>query len=259
VRSYATNNATVTISGLPPLKTRIALERPRRFRLKAGTVFGSEIDLGSNDAVFWLWVRRGEPRVVLSCRHDQVVSSSIRHVLPVEPQWLIDALGLPSFGLEASHSGPYQRPDGTLEIHSRWASPHGDRLRVTVVEETQGWVLQQHLMTGDGYHLASAIASGHDHDPVTGISLPSRIEVQMPMAGLSLRIDVGDYVLNHPVGDAGQLWSKPDYPGFAEVDLATVTPPATWSIAPPQRLPDEAPSPDQQSHHHRTPFRWHRY
>ena len=260
VQSYATNNATLTIAGLPPLKTRIALERPRRLRLEAGTgLTGSEIDLGSNDDVFWLWVRRSKPGVVLSCRHDQVASSSMRQVLPVEPQWLIDALGLLTFGPEASHSGPYQRPDGTLEIHSRWASPLGDRLKVTVVEEAQGWVLQQHLLTGDGYHLASAIASGHAYDRATGVSLPARIEVSMPPVGLSLKIDVGDYVINRPVGDARQLWSKPSYTGFTEVDLALVMPPETWSIAPPQPPPVEAAAPDPQSHHPRAPARWRRY
>jgi len=261
VGSYATNNATITISGLPTtFRAKIALEQPRRFRLKAGTgLTGPELDLGSNDELFWLWVRRGHPAAVYFCRHDQYAAGAARQAVPVAPQWLIDALGLPRFGPEAVHSGPYQRPDGTLEIRSRWAMPQGDLIKITVVEEARGSVLQQHLLTADGKHLATAIAEDHQYDPATGVSLPSQVEVHMPPVGLSLKIDVGDYVINQPVGDRRQMWSRPSYAGFAEVDLATAPPPTAWSMAPPPASARRASPTGQESRRQWNPFRRRNY
>ena len=55
------------------LSGNIAAERPGRFRLTAGTaVTGQEIDLGSNDELFWMWVRRNQPPAVYFCRHDNL-------------------------------------------------------------------------------------------------------------------------------------------------------------------------------------------
>jgi len=69
VRTYMAPQATLAVPGVPKLSAQIACEPPRRFRLRAQTsVTGNELDLGSNDELFWLWVRRHEPPVLLFCR-----------------------------------------------------------------------------------------------------------------------------------------------------------------------------------------------
>ena len=46
----------------PRLRASVAFQRPRRFRLRADTgLTGTELDLGSNDDLFWFWVRREQP------------------------------------------------------------------------------------------------------------------------------------------------------------------------------------------------------
>src|SRR5262245_23299422 len=58
IRSLTATGASITVPdmlGLPLLSGNIAAERPNRFRLTAGTaVSGQEIDLGSNDELFWI-------------------------------------------------------------------------------------------------------------------------------------------------------------------------------------------------------------
>ncbi|MFV2065860.1 MAG: hypothetical protein ACC645_02700 [Pirellulales bacterium] len=229
VRFYKTNNASISISGLASLKTSIAMEKPRRFRLKAGTALtGTEVDLGSNDQLFWMWVRRGEPRQLYYCHHDRYAASEAARSIPMEPKWFIEALGLIRFDPRDWHAGPYARHGGNLEIRSRSATPAGDIVRITVVDPVYGWVLEQHVMTATGVHLASVVASGHRYDAEVGVSLPSRVEIQMPPAQLSIKIDVGDVILNRPVGDPATMWAKPSYPGFQEVDLARARGRVVW-------------------------------
>ena len=62
INSLTVTNATISIPdalGLPLLSGNIAAERPGRFRLTAATaVTGQELDVGSNDELFWMWIRR---------------------------------------------------------------------------------------------------------------------------------------------------------------------------------------------------------
>ena len=68
--------------------------------------------------------------------------------------------------------------------------------------------------------LAIATASEHRYDPEMGVSLPRRVAIQMPPANLSLTIDLGNFQINQLVGDPAQMWSKPTYAGYPEIDLS---------------------------------------
>ncbi|GMQ80084.1 MAG: hypothetical protein BMS9Abin04_025 [Planctomycetia bacterium] len=245
VTSYWTNSATITVPGAPPLRASIALEQPRRFRLRAGTRFGGpEVDLGSNDSLFWFWVRRNEQPALYYCRHDQYATTGAWRIMPVPPQWFIDALGFPHFDVNRWHAGPFRRADGNFELRSRQPSPAGDLLRITVVDAARGWVLEQHLFGVDGALLARAIADRYQHDRPTGVWLPTRVRIQIVPAQISLLVELRETLINQPAGDPRELWAKPNYTGYAEVDLARATGgfPAPPAAARPQR-PADAPAP----------------
>ena len=104
VRNYMAPQAVISVPGVPRLSAQVACEPPRRFRLRAQTaVSGNELDLGSNDDLFWLWIRRHEPPVMLFCRHDQYAQSSARRLLPIRADWMPELLGLVSFDPADSH------------------------------------------------------------------------------------------------------------------------------------------------------------
>ena len=77
VRTLACNRATLNVQGFPTLWASVAFERPQRFRLRALTpLTGPELDLGSNDELFWLWLHREQPPTLFYCRHDQFAGSA---------------------------------------------------------------------------------------------------------------------------------------------------------------------------------------
>jgi hypothetical protein len=196
--------------------------------LKAGKrLTGTELDLGSNHEIFWLWVRASEPPALFFCRHDQHGLSEASRVIPVPPSWLIEALGLFRFDPQANHEGPYRRADDNLEMRSTIGTPGGPLYKLTVLDAKQGWVLEQHVLSSQGAPLASVWARGHGKDEATGVALPTHVEIRMPPTRLAIHIDVGDVVINQPVGDPVQMWSKPVYPGFPDVDLAQLQVPLT--------------------------------
>ncbi|MEI6240424.1 MAG: hypothetical protein WCR51_08535 [Planctomycetia bacterium] len=231
VRSYMAPQAVLAARGVPRLSAQVACEPPRRFRLRAQTsVTGSELDIGSNDDLFWLWIRRHQPPVMLFCRHDQYAQSSARRLLPLRADWMPELLGLVSFRPEDRHEGPFQLPDGRLEIRSRIAAPDGELLKSTIVDATTGLVVEQHLFTPTGERLASVRTSKHRVDPPSGAALPRFVEVSWPASGVDFQLELTSITTNTPSTDPGQLWQMPAYEGYEPVDLAdpsvVITPPA---------------------------------
>ncbi|MFM8636047.1 MAG: hypothetical protein ACKOEX_14760 [Planctomycetia bacterium] len=221
VRNYMAPQAVLIVPGVPRLSAHVACEPPRRFRLRAQTaVSGNELDIGSNDDLFWLWIRRHEPPVMLFCRHDQYAQSSARRLLPIRADWMPELLGLVSFDPADSHEGPFPLPDGRIEIRSRIGSPDGHLLKSTLVDGTTGLVQEQHLFTQHGERLASVRTSQHRVDPTSGAALPRQVEVSWPASGVNFQLELKAVTTNMPTSDPGQLWQMPAYEGYEPVDLA---------------------------------------
>ena len=124
IQSFMTNQATLSVPGLPTLRASVAFERPWRLRLRGDTgLTGPEIDLGSNDELFWFWVRRNQPPAIFFCRHDQFAACPARQMIPIEPKWLIEALGV----AELDPGLPYQGPPHVGRPTAWRSAPCGKR------------------------------------------------------------------------------------------------------------------------------------
>lgn len=231
VRSYMAPQAVLVVPGVPRLSAQVACEPPRRFRLRAQTsVTGSELDIGSNDDLFWLWLRQHTPPIIAFCRHEQYAQSSARRLLPIRADWMPELLGLVNFRPEDSHEGPFPTPDGRIEIRSRIRDAEGELLKSTILDATTGLVAEQHLFTPAGERLASVRTTRHRVDPASGAALPHVVEVSWPTAQVDFKLELASVTANLPTADPAQLWQMPAYPGYEPVDLAdpsvTIGPPA---------------------------------
>jgi|GEM_PF-161046 len=224
IRSFSSNNASISVPGMPAaplLRGNLVAQRPQRFRLQASTALtGPEVDLGTNEELFWFWVRRNQPPALYYGRHDQFVGSSAQQVMPVEPAWFLSALGMAEFLPTDFHEGPRPHGNGTVEIRSVLNSANGTMSKSTIIDVKRAWVLQQHWYNRAGTLLASAIAHSHRYYPEYGVSLPQKIEIRLPPMQLALSIDVGTVQLNS-LAENPQLWSMPLLSGYPKINLGT--------------------------------------
>ena len=252
VRSLMAPQAVLSVPGVPRLSAQVACEPPRRFRLRAQTaITGGELDIGSNDELFWLWIRRHEPAVTLYCRHDDYAKSAARKLIPLRADWMPELLGLVTFRPEDQHEGPVPMADGRIEIRTTMAGPDGAMRKSTVLDGTTGLVLEQHLFTATGERLASVRTSRHRVDPPSGAALPRLVEVSWPASGVEFQLELTSITTNMPPSDPGQLWQMPSYEGFQPIDLADPSvvisgpgAPAAAATSPPQ-LPTTRPAAPQ--------------
>ena len=221
VRSLMSTQAVLVVSGVPRLSARVACEPPRRFRLQAQTsLTGPELDIGSNDDLFWLWLRQHQPPITAFCRHEQYAQSKARQLLPIRADWMPELLGLVNFRPEDTHDGPYPQADGRIEIRSRIDSGDGELVKSTILDGTTGLVAEQHLFTPAGERLASVRTSRYRVDPPSGVALPHLVEVSWPASGVDFKLELSAITVNGASPDPTQLWQMPAYPGYEPVDLA---------------------------------------
>ena len=241
VRSVMAPQAVLSVPGVPRLSAQVACEPPRRFRLRAQTaITGGELDIGSNDELFWLWIRRHEPPVTLYCRHDDYGRSSARKLIPLRAEWMPELLGLVTFEPGDRHDGPFPLADGRLEVRTVLAGPDGAMAKSTILDGTTGLVLEQHLFTAGGERLASVRTTQHRVDPPSGAALPRRVEVSWPASGVEFQLELSTVTTNMPPSDPGQLWQMPSYEGYKPIDLAD---PAVVVSGPPPAATTAPPAP----------------
>ena len=168
IRTFAANQATLSGQGFPSLRTTVQFERPGRLRLVAGTaLLGPEIDLGSNEEIFWIWIRRNQPPALYYCRHDQYAASPARRTLGVDPQWLIEAAGVTEINPNLPHQGPTPLAGGRYEIRLQVPSPDGPTTKILIIDG-RGLILEQHEFDAQRQLIASAVNRSHRRDPRLG-------------------------------------------------------------------------------------------
>jgi hypothetical protein len=218
------NSATIKGPGYPTLRAHIAYQRPRNFRLKADG-FGPEVDLGSNDQLFWFWIKRSQPPGVFYCRHDQFPASQARRMIPVDPSWLIEALGTVELDRRLPFQGPYPDMGNRIQIRTVLETPEGPNVKVIIVDAVSAWVMEQRIVGADGRLRARSVVENYRRDPRTHLYVPTAVQVECPDAAFSMRIDLGDVQVNQLQGNPAELWSKPEVPGTQSVDLGNPNPP----------------------------------
>lgn len=225
VVSLQSNSARISAAGMPgSLNANMALRRDRRFRLKADfALTGPEVDLGSNDELFWVWLRRSEPKALYVCRHADYHQSSARAILPVQPEWLIEAFGLASFNRDERHSPPEPVGQNRLRVTSIRQTPLGQMSKVTVIDSRYGDVVEQHLYDANQQLVATALTDDFRKYVLADqseIYLPHEVQLIFPNSQMSLTVDVGSYEVNTIGAGDEPMWQLPQVAGYPVVNLA---------------------------------------
>lgn len=227
IRELEAQGARISVPGSPRLRASLVLKQPGMLRLRAGLFdfSGPEIDLGSNEELFWFWVKQHPDPAVYYARHEEFSDSEARRLMPIDFDWFLDAVGLIALDPALEHEGPLPAGEGKLEIRTRLPGPDGVRTRVTVVDNKYGFVLEQHLRDAEGRLLVSIQASEHRYYPPHLVSLPHHLEIHL-LPGhanqLKLTLDVAGYQVNRITGSPAQLFKMPTIEGYPQRDITTL-------------------------------------
>jgi hypothetical protein len=219
----------VSMTGVPAmLRGDLFVERPNRLRLTAGVMGLSGFDVGSNEKEFWIWKQAGtpgDPPALYFARHDEYATSGLQEQLQLQPDWLLDGLGLISFDPGDRHVGPNPRSDGRLEIVSYMNQGPQSTIRVATIDAKSGVVVRQTFYNQGGKRIAYVDSIQYQYLPEDQVALPKRIEIHVfaPTGEESkLSVDIGNYTLNALFGDPEKMWAMPNPPDVRRIDLSRI-------------------------------------
>ncbi len=226
------------------LKAKMVWERPRNFRMTGGVLSANsnDFDLGSNNEIFWMATRHGPgPQPSLHyARHEQFATQMERQILPVSPEWLIEALGIIELDPSSVIGTPYIQAEGLMEIESTIVSPIGKYRRTILVHPKSAVVSRVLLRDPNGRLLAKSDLSEHKSYSTFQVTLPHKVQVQLiPTGGppIDMTINVGYYTINDNQGQDPNRWTPPNPAEYNLVDLVQQNSGTPNAVRPPEYQP----------------------
>ena len=221
---------TIKIPGAPKIKGSLQVEFPKRMRLKAGVLGVSEmgVDAGSNEQQFWVWSKMslpGSPAALYFASHDQYQNSQARNQIPLQPDQIINALGLVTLDPNGQHFGPFPAGKKYIRLYTVEYINGVQETRVLLINATTAAVEQTSVYDQNNKLVAYANASKFKKYGKSNITLPQKVEIhvaQPNQADFVLKVDLGSYSLNSLYGDPNQMWSMPDARNVKRVNLGTL-------------------------------------
>lgn len=229
IQRIESSSLAITSPGLTgQLNGNLQWERPNNFSLRASYGFSRTVlAAGSNSDMFWLQTEMPPPATLYYARHDEFEAQpGPRHILPVSPLWLCEALGIVDFDPSFEHQGPNVRADNKLEVHSLIPSPPGSPRgayhRVVVFAPNTLVVEETRLYDHTQKMVARAQQSEHKYYSAIQMSLPQRVIIELiPDGGdtMSFTVDVDHYQFNQPANAQSTAFTLPDATGLSTLNL----------------------------------------
>lgn len=223
----------ITMDGLPTgIRGTLLVEQPSRLRLKAGVLGMTDtgIDIGTNEERFWIFNKSsygGQTPAIYYARHGDFRNSQVQRMIPLQPQWLIEAIGLIDTGTLSNIQGPFVRNDGFLEMRGTTETPSGTFHRLLAIDPRRGWLVQQAIYDQSGQLVAWSKSSDFRYFPEVRASLPGHVELNLAGNGnqsTMLSISLLTHTINKLYVDPAVTWSMPAPADVPAVDLSTLNP-----------------------------------
>jgi hypothetical protein len=214
---------------------RMALERPRNFKLELKDHNLPKADIGSNSDEFWYWVVNDDKdqKWIYWCDYRDVETSK----LPVtyQPDWIIEALGLkPITREEAATIRVGQGTEGTSILTFAPVRDRGEPyVREMVVSNNDRRIKRLRILSESPRMLIAeampsdyqAYAAGASNDSARESSyLPQKLRLEWKREQLVLDVNLGQVKINEfDHSRAAEIFTEPDMPGYRRMNLAELT------------------------------------
>lgn len=149
----------------------MAFEKDKNFRMIQNSIFGKEIDIGSNNIYFWFWSKRMKPSILYYSQHENIMKSGLR--TPFNPLWIMEIVGLKNIHHE--NAAVIQLDNFWAIVEERMSTEQKLVTKVILIDPAKRASVGHYIYNKDGQIIVSAeIKEYYDID---GLLVPKEIEV----------------------------------------------------------------------------------
>jgi hypothetical protein len=177
----------------------IHYEKPRNFRMKIDSILGPEVDLGSNQKIFWFWSKRMKPPALHYADHDKFTSTRLK--TPFNPRAMMDSLGFNQIntGPEVTFS---EDPKYVIVKEPRLSGSGLQIFKYTFINKTTGMIDGLSVADADG-----SISGTTEIKSYNGL-IPTELLYHWADTGNTMLLEIHNAKLNVPIDAAN--WVMPD-------------------------------------------------
>ena len=225
----------------------VYFDRPNKLRVRSAIPIGGQImDCGCDGEQFWFWIKSDGPNYLYHCRLDQYQSSAANEVLPLDPTWFPEILGVVDIREEDILEEPVRQNDGSQKLIVKKTRADGVYRKHIFLESKTAAIKRQDVQAPDGSTVLSVVCKEHQYLEGPGIVLPRRIEIDCrtePEIKIYLTLD--NPVVNDTSKFAATIFQMPNDLNAKLVDLGATSPSnaASQSSAAPASAATNSPSP----------------
>lgn len=192
-------NMTIVVHG------RLAMQKKNLFRLNVWhDVFGQEMDIGSNDEVFWFWSKRMENPALYYAKHENLSKTLLK--TPLNPAWLMESLNLDIISTDNIEVAKFKNFWALIQPRT---SALGENVTVvTLIDPQKTAVVGRYLYNNQGKLSASTETQEFTIDSKTGALIPKKLFIIWYEEGVTMEWELKNSQIN--VGIPQKFWVMPN-------------------------------------------------
>lgn len=180
----------------------MAMERIKKFRLiVTHRLTGKEMDVGSNDTIFWFWSKRMDPPDLHYAKHEDLGKAMLKRAL--NPSWMLESLNMGGIKTENIEIGKFKNFWAVFQPRT---SATGEKVTVvTLIEPTRPAIAGRYLYGADEKMIASAEIQEYFEEG--GIIIPKSLVIIWYDEGLVMEWTLIDPKINAQIPE--NYWVMP--------------------------------------------------
>lgn len=185
------------------IRGKIALQKPKHFRLELSSILGKELDVGSNDINFWYWSNRDKEQGLHYAPHTESLKTGLR--TPFNPKWLMNSIGANAIDTKNAtvdiYNGYYRVTHADKDINGR------DVIVCLLIDQQKKIVMGRYLYNQAQQLIASSETKEIQY--VDGYPAPKVLTMVWQEEHVYLNWYFSSPRLNKPINP--DKWLMPDY------------------------------------------------
>jgi hypothetical protein len=177
----------------------LKMKKEKYFRLNVSSIFGKELDLGSNDKVFWFWSKRIKGQNLYYAKHADSNKTLLKVAL--NPSWLMESLNVGNLPTENIN---FLKMDGYLCFQEKRISNLGTNVKIiTLIDKKKELVVGRYLFNEKSEMIASTEVIDFWGN------IPKNIVVKWPEEKIIMEWIIGEPKINVEIDNSA--WEMPSY------------------------------------------------